>query len=210
MKPLIAAALILFLTWGGPMSLKAAGPAAVPAQVLIIGDSLTAGLGVMPEQAYPDLVQEMLNKADKGRVKVINAGISGSTSAGSYSRLKWYLKARPSVLVLALGANDGLRGLPVEDMEKNLDKAIVLAKEAGIKVILCGMEVPPNYGPGYTARFRKVFPDLAGKHGVPLIPFLLEGVAGQADLNQADGIHPNAAGHKIIAHTVFPYILECL
>jgi len=178
--------------------------------VLIIGDSLTAGRGVMPEQAYPFMIQEKLKKSGQENVRIINAGISGSTSAGAYARLKWYLKAGPNVLILALGANDGLRGLPVQEMKKNLDKAITLAKESNIRVIIAGMEVPPNYGPEYSKDFRQVFPDLAKEHQIPLIPFLLEGVAGHARLNQADGIHPNPSGHKIIADTVLPFILECL
>ncbi|HCY84725.1 MAG TPA: arylesterase, partial [Desulfobacteraceae bacterium] len=178
--------------------------------VLIIGDSLTAGLGVMQDQAYPALLQAELAAAGPPGVKVVNGGISGSTSAGAYARLKWYLKARPHLLILALGANDGLRGLKVADMEKNLSKAISLAKENGVTVILAGMQVPPNLGPEYAAAFRRVFPALAAQHEIPLIPFLLEGVAGKPELNQADGIHPNPEGHKRIADTVLPYILENL
>lgn len=183
--------------------------------VLMLGDSLTSGLGVMPEQAWPALVQKMLDRKMKDqagipRVRVINGGISGSTTASAPSRIKWYLKNPPDLMVLALGANDGLRGLSVDEMRKNLDTAIFLATEAGIRVILAGMQIPPNYGPGYASDFRQVFPDLAAKHNIPLIPFLLEGVAGNPSLNQADGIHPNAGGHEIIAGTVFPYILEAL
>jgi len=181
-----------------------------PVQVLFIGDSLTAGLGVLPEQAYPALIQERLNQSKNSRVKVINGGISGSTSAGAYSRLKWYLRVRPDVLVLALGANDGLRGLPVAQMKTNLARAISLAKKSNIKVILCGMEVPPNYGPVYARDFGQVYPELAREFQISLVPFLLEGVGGQARLNQADGIHPTPEGHKIIARTVLPYILEQL
>ncbi len=184
--------------------------AAETQSVLILGDSLTAGLGVMPEEAYPSLIQDKMIKSGQGKIRIINAGISGSTSAGAYSRLKWYLKVRPDILVLALGANDGLRGLPVREMEKNLDKAIILAKESNIRVIIAGMEIPPNYGPDYAAQFRQVFPDLARRHQIPLIPFLLEGVAGQDGLNQTDGIHPNPFGHEIIADLVYPYILESL
>ncbi len=187
-----------------------AGAGDQPVQVLFIGDSLTAGLGVMPEQAYPALIQKMLERSGKKQVKVINGGISGSTSAGASSRLKWYLRVGPGVLVLALGANDGLRGLPVDQMKKNLAQAIDLAKRSHIQVILCGMEVPPNYGPGYAADFRRVFPDLAREFNIPLVPFLLEGVGGEARLNQADGIHPTFEGHEIIAHTLLPYILELL
>ena len=178
--------------------------------VLIIGDSLTAGLGVLPEQAYPSLLETMLIKSGKDGYRIINGGISGSTSAGAYSRLKWYLKIKPDLVLLALGANDGLRGLPVAQMEKNLDKSISLAKEKGLKVILCGMEVPPNYGEKYTRDFRQVFPTLSVKHGITLLPFLLDGVAGHPELNQADGIHPNARGHEVIARLVFPYIMEAL
>ncbi len=195
-------------TIGGPTVLACAETKVL--SVLIIGDSLTAGRGVMPEQAYPFMIQERLKKSGQDNVRIINAGISGSTSAGAYARLKWYLKAGPNVLVLALGANDGLRGLPVQEMKKNLDKAITLAKESDIRVVLAGMLVPPNYGPEYSEDFRQVFPDLAKRHQIPLIPFLLEGVAGQAGLSQADGIHPNSSGHEIIADTVLPYILECL
>ncbi|WDP90176.1 MAG: arylesterase [Desulfobacter sp.] len=179
-------------------------------QVLFIGDSLTAGLGVMPEQAYPALIQERFNRWMPGRVKVVNGGASGATSAGAHARLKWYLRADPDILVLALGANDGLRGLPVGEMKKNLAKAIDLAKENHIRVVLCGMEVPPNYGPGYAADFRRVFPELAREYDVALVPFLLEGVGGQRRLNQADGIHPTPKGHRIIAETVFPYIKALL
>ena len=200
-------ALMICILWGAT---GRAGQEESLRQVLFIGDSLTAGLGVMQEQAYPSLIQDRLDQAGKGRIRVINGGISGSTSAGAHSRLKWYLRVKPDVLVLALGANDGLRGLPVDAMKKNLARAIELAKASHITVILCGMEVPPNYGPGYAADFRRVFPDLARAYGIPLVPFLLEGVAGISGLNQADGIHPNAPGHKIIADTVFPYILEQL
>lgn len=178
--------------------------------ILFMGDSITAGLGVPPEQAYPALIQEMLKEKGRMDVTVINASISGSTTAGAWSRLNWYLKAKPGVLVLALGANDGLRGLSTQEMAKNLGKTIVLARENQIQVILAGMEIPPNYGADYASDFRQVFPDLAVRHGIVLIPFLLKDVAGRAELNQADGIHPNAHGQRIIADTVIPYILERL
>ncbi|MCG8619038.1 MAG: arylesterase [Desulfobacterales bacterium] len=200
----------LFVLFSVHSPLWAADSVKETKNVLIIGDSLTAGLGVMPEQAYPALLQARLAEMGMNQVKVVNAGISGSTSAGAYARLKWYLKARPHLLILALGANDGLRGLSVAEMEKKLGRAISLAKEAGIKVVLAGMEVPPNYGPEYAADFRQVFPELAGRYRIPLIPFLLEGVAGKPALNQADGIHPNPEGHQIMADTILPYILENL
>ncbi len=179
-------------------------------KVLFMGDSITAGMGVTPEQAYPALIQRILKEKGKMDVTVINASISGSTTAGAWSRLNWYLKAKPSILVLALGANDGLRGLSTREMAKNLDRAIVLARENKIQVILAGMEIPPNYGADYALDFRRVFPELAVRHKIVLIPFLLQGVAGQAGLNQADGIHPNVRGQRIIAKTVIPYILESL
>ncbi|MCA1786890.1 MAG: arylesterase, partial [Desulfobacteraceae bacterium] len=137
-------------------------------------------------------------------------GISGSTTASGLSRLKWHLKTAPHVLVLALGANDGLRGLSLDSMAQNLDATIALALENNLCVILAGMEIPPNYGPDYTEQFRRTFQDLAEKHGISLIPFLLDNVGGTADMNQADGVHPNPAGHRQIAATVLPYIKECL
>ena len=190
-----------------------AGVAARDIRILMLGDSLTSGLGVMPEQAWPALVQQRLDQdgeSPAGTVRVINGGISGSTSASAPSRVKWYLKSPPDIMVLALGANDGLRGLSVARMRQNLDQAIQMAKGAGIRVILAGMQIPPNLGPAYTKAFSKVFPDLAAAHDLPLIPFILKGVAGRPELNQADGIHPNVRGHRIVADTVFPYIEEAL
>ncbi|MEX1303354.1 MAG: arylesterase [Desulfotignum sp.] len=192
------------------LALGLSGVRAGEVRVLFLGDSLTAGLGVQKDQAYPALVGELLRQQGRTDVKIINGGISGATTAGAASRLKWHLKAAPHVLVLALGANDGLRGLPLETMAKNLDDAIALALENNLCVILAGMEIPPNYGPDYTRRFSQTFRDLAGKYGIPLIPFLLENVGGVRNMNQADGVHPNAAGHRQIARTVLPWLLECL
>jgi len=179
-------------------------------RVLFIGDSLTAGLGVEPEQAYPELLHKMLIAKGIHNVTITNGSISGSTTAGALSRLKWFLKAKPDILVLALGANDGLRGLSTVQMSENLENTIVLAKEKGIKIILAGMEIPPNYGAAYARDFRGVFRFLADKHELPFMPFLLKDVAGKASLNQADGIHPNRDGHRVIASNVFVYILEQL
>lgn len=179
-------------------------------RILFLGDSLTAGLGLASEEAYPALIQEMLLEKGFTDIQIINGSISGSTTAGAFSRLKWYLKVKPDILVLALGANDGLRGLSTKEMAQNLDKAIVLAKEHGIRVILAGMEIPPNYGAEYAKGFRQVFLGLKDKHKISLIPFLLKEVAGKASLNQADGIHPNGEGQKIIAATVLVHILEQL
>ena len=179
-------------------------------KVVILGDSISAGLGVEPEQAFPFLVQDMLKQKGFAFVNITNGSISGSTTAGATSRLKWYLKTKPDILVLALGANDGLRGLSTDLMTQNLEKAIILAKKNGIKVILAGMKIPPNYGAEYAKAFESSFVFLAQKHDLPFIPFLLKDVAGKAFFNQADGIHPNPEGHKIIATTVFDIILEQL
>nr|NJM01701.1 arylesterase [Desulfobacula sp.] len=177
-------------------------------RILFLGDSLTAGLGVEPHEAYPSVIRDMLDEKQLTHITLTNGGISGSTTASAVSRLKWFLRTPPQVLFLALGANDGLRGLSLDEMAKNLDNTILLAKENRIRVILAGMEIPPNYGPEYTRAFREVFGALARKHDLAFMPFLLKDVAGNPSLNQADGIHPNAEGHRIIAAHVLPYILE--
>jgi acyl-CoA thioesterase-1 len=181
-----------------------------PYHIVILGDSLSSGLGVEPEQAYPSLVQTRLKETGRGHIKITNASISGSTTAGALSRLKWFLRAKPDMLILALGANDGLRGLSISQMEQNLSACIELAREKQIKIILAGMKIPPNYGHGYTRAFEQTFENLSKKYDLTLIPFLLKDVAGRSDLNQADGIHPNADGHKMIAQTVLETILEQL
>lgn len=178
--------------------------------IVIIGDSITSGFGVEPEQAYPYLVQIHLKQGGLGHVKITNGSISGSTSAGALSRLKWFLRVKPDMLILALGANDGLRGLSISQMKQNLSACIELAREKQIQTILAGMKLPPNYGHEYTLAFEKTFTVLSQKYNITLIPFLLKGVAGRSDLNQADGIHPNADGHKIIAQTVLELLLELL
>jgi acyl-CoA thioesterase-1 len=187
-------------------------PLAAQAQqvVLFLGDSLTAGLGVEPEEAFPQLLGAMLARDGLTDVRIVNGGISGSTSASALARLKWYEKTRPSLLFLALGANDGLRGLTIEQIEKNLAEVITRAREQGMTVILAGMELPPNYGDEYTGAFRKVYRDLAARYRIELIPFLLDGVGGVASLNQADGIHPNAEGHRLIARHVYPILKQQL
>ncbi len=172
-------------------------------KILFVGDSITAGMGVTPEQAYPALIQGMLKEKGKMDVTVVNASISGSTTAGARVRLNWYLKAEPSILVLALGANDGLRGLSTGEMFKNLEKAIVLARENQVQVILAGMEIPPNYGADYAADFRQVFPDLAARHKIVLIPFLLKDVAGQPELNRPTGFIPMPMGSGSLLKLLF-------
>lgn len=171
--------------------------------ILFFGDSLTAGYGLSPEEAFPALTEKLLIKNGKS-VKVVNAGLSGETSAGGLSRLDWILKQPVEVFVLELGANDGLRGLPLDQTKKNLQSIIdkVKTKYPQTKIVLAGMMVPPNMGNEYTNQFQKIFPELAKKNNATLIPFLLNGVAGDSKLNQADGIHPNIEGHKIVANTV--------
>ncbi|HJR59364.1 MAG TPA: arylesterase [Vicinamibacterales bacterium] len=178
-------------------------------KIVALGDSLTAGLGLVESQAYPALLQAKLN-AEGYALEVVNAGVSGDTSAGGLRRLDWALQGDVRVLVLALGANDGLRGLSVAEMKNNLVEIIRRARERNIVVILAGMEAPPNYGAEYTASFRRAFQDVAREQRVIFLPFLLVKVAGDPALNQGDGIHPNAAGAAIIADTLWQVIRPVL
>lgn len=172
---------------------------------MFLGDSLTAGLGLPMEQSYPSVLQERLKNVGLD-YDVVNAGVSGDTSAGGLSRLDWALQGDVRILVVALGGNDGLRGLPSAALKQNLAEIIERAQARGIRVILAGMEAPPNYGPDYLVSFHKVYPALAQKYHVPLIPFLLQGVAGIDRLNQPDGIHPSAEGARIVADNVWPVL----
>lgn len=169
-------------------------------KLVFIGDSLTEGYGVAKENAFPALIEKKL--AGKNW-KVINAGMSGSTSASAFPSMQWQLKAKPDLIVLALGANDALRALKVEETEKNLAVALELAQKEKVPVILAGMLAPPNYGKDYGNHFRQIFKDLSKKYKTTLIPFLLVNVAGKKELNQSDGIHPNEKGHAIVADTVW-------
>jgi acyl-CoA thioesterase-1 len=164
---------------------------------VFLGDSLTAGLGLPAEESIPALLQERLDEEDL-EFEVVNAGVSGDTSAGGLSRLDWSLEGDVRVLVIELGGNDGLRGLPVATLRQNLATIITRAKQRGVTVLLTGMEAPPNYGAAYTTEFRQVFRDLAREHEVAFFPFFLDGVAGDPALNQRDGIHPNPEGARII------------
>jgi acyl-CoA thioesterase-1 len=201
---LIALSVLFFVIPAGYASTK----------IVFIGDSLTEGYGVSPELTYPALIEKKLKEGNLKDVQVLNSSISGSTTASAASRLKWHLKdptqTKSTVLVLALGANDGLRGLNLNQTRKNLSQAIQDAKSAGILVILAGMKIPPNYGKKYTAEFERLFADLAKEHEITLIPFLLQDVGGAPHLNQADGIHPNEKGHARMAETVFPFILKAV
>lgn len=167
-------------------------------RIVALGDSLTAGLGLDLSQAWPALIQERLD-AEGYAYRVVNAGVSGDTSAGGRRRLDWVLEGNVEVLVLELGANDGLRGLSIAEMKANLSAIIREAKSRGIDVLLCGMEAPPNFGPEYTRDYRAAFADLAAEHGVAFLPFFLQGVAGEPSLNQPDGIHPNVEGTRRVA-----------
>jgi acyl-CoA thioesterase-1 len=180
----------------GTDAVAATAPAKRP-RIVFLGDSLTAGYGLDIEQSVPSLVQKQL-EAEGYNYEVVNAGVSGDTSAGGLRRLDWSLDGDVRILVLELGANDGLRGLPVADMKKNLKTIVEAAKMRGIDVLLTGMEAPPNYGPAYTSEFRRVFRDLAAEERIAFMPFYLYEVAGIPTLNIADGMHPNPAGARIV------------
>jgi acyl-CoA thioesterase-1 len=186
----------------GPAAPAAPAHEAVRAKVVCLGDSLTIGLGLPIEQSYPSLLQRRLD-ADGLKYEVVNAGVSGDTSAGGLSRLDWALQGDVRILIVALGGNDGLRGLPPEALKQNLAEIIERAQTRGVRVILAGMEAPPNYGPQYLVSFHKVYPALASQYHVPLVPFLLQGVAGVDGLNQPDGIHPTAEGARLVADNVW-------
>jgi len=177
--------------------------------VVFLGDSLTAGLGLPADQTYPALLARALS-ADGLAVRVINAGVSGDTSAGGLRRLRWLLAQHPAVVVVGLGGNDALRGQPVGEIDRNLRAIVAQARQAGAQVLLLGMQIPPNYGPDYTAAFAAIYPRVARDLQVPLVPFLLAGVGGISELNQADGIHPTAAGQVKVAANVKPYLEDLL
>ena len=190
-----------------PATAAAASDSHSPAQsrprIVFLGDSLTAGYGLASkEQSVPALMQKRLD-AEGYNVEVVNQGVSGDTTAGGVSRVEWALNGDVRVLIVELGGNDGLRGLPVEATKQNLAQIITTAKQRGVRVLLTGMEAPPSYGPVYTSQFRQVFRDLAREQDVAFMPFFLEGVAGIPRLNQADGIHPTADGAVIVEQAVW-------
>lgn len=178
--------------------------------ILFLGDSLTEGLGVNKEDAFPKLVETMIKTELKKNITVINGGVSGSTTSDGLARLQWYLKKKPVLIFVALGANDGLRGLDLKQSQKNLEEIIQYAQESNAKVLLAGMLIPPNYGPEYSDSFKKMYQEIQVKYKLRSMPFLLDGVAGKKELNQRDGIHPNVEGHKYIAKKVFKFIKEDL
>jgi acyl-CoA thioesterase I len=180
---------------------EGAAPPSRP-KIVALGDSLTAGYGLVETQSYPALLQQKINQ-DGYEFDVVNAGVSGDTSAGGLRRLEWSLEGDVRVVIVALGGNDGLRGLSVADMRRNITSIVDRSREKGAIVILAGMEAPPNYGQEYATAFRQVFRDVARETRVLFIPFLLDDVAGRSDMNLSDGIHPNARGAAIVAENVW-------
>ena len=172
-------------------------------RIVAFGDSLTAGLGVSPDQSYPAHLQRKLDAAGYA-YQVVNAGVSGDTTAGGVRRVSWALNSKPAIVILELGGNDGLRGLSLKETKANLERIIQQFKQASVTVVLAGMKLPPNYGQDYTAGFEALYQALAKQYRLTLIPFFLDGVAGSSSLNQADGIHPTGEGYRLIVERVFP------
>lgn len=182
-----------------------------PGKIVFFGDSITAGYGIPIESAFPALIQQKAQDAGMN-YQVVNAGLSGETTAGGLNRIDWILKSKPDIFILELGGNDGLRGLSLEESEKNLRAMVEKVREVNpeVKIILAGMQIPPNLGQDYTEKFKSLFPTLAKELDTELIPFLLEGVGGDPKLNLSDGIHPNSKGHEIVAETVWKYLKPLL
>ena len=178
-------------------------------KLVILGDSLTEGYGVAQSAAFPALLQKKVD-TDKLNWKIISSGSSGSTSASGLQRIKWIAKDKPDIVLVLLGSNDGLRGLKVEDTEKNLNETIEWAKKNNITVALGQLHVPPNYGKDYEKKFSAVYAKVATKNKIQLGPFLLDKVAGNKDLNLADGIHPNEKGHQIVADNLYPFVKKLI
>ena len=179
--------------------------------IVFFGNSITAGYGLDLSQAFPARIQEKLDSMNLP-YKVVNAGVSGETSSGGRSRISWILKQKVDIFVLELGGNDGLRGIPITETRKNLQAIIdsVKIKYPAAKIIITGMQIPPNMGKRYTTEFKRMFPDLAKQNNISIVPFLLEGVGGNAELNLSDGIHPTAEGHRILANNVWSVLKELL
>ncbi|HEU4686563.1 MAG TPA: arylesterase [Nitrospira sp.] len=178
-------------------------------RIVAFGDSLTSGLGVSADEAYPAVLQRRLDAAGF-RYRVVNAGVSGDTTAGGVRRVDWVLNSKPALVILELGGNDGLRGLSLAETKRNLEQIIERLQQASVTVILAGMKLPPNYGADYTKAFEAIYPELARKYRLALIPFFLEGIAGSRQLNQADGIHPTAEGYRVIVGRLFDQLTPLL
>ncbi len=177
--------------------------------IVAFGDSLTAGLGVTPQESYPAQLEARLH-AEGYSYRVVNAGVSGDTTAGGIRRLDWIIKTNPEIVILELGANDGLRGIPLNEVRANLSQIIQSLQDKGIQVVLAGMKLPPNYGPVYAVGFSNLFKELAKEYDIPVIPFFLEGVATRPELNQDDGLHPTAAGYSRVVNNILPVLLPLL
>ena len=197
--------LSLFAACGSGSEPTAPGPPLVTPVVVVLGDSLTAGPGLRPDEAYPALLQQKAAAAGYPH-RIVNAGVSGDTTSDALRRLDRALEPDARVLVVALGANDGLRHVPIDQVRGNLAAIIERGQSRGLRILLCGMETPPSYGWQYTLDFHRIFPDLSAKYQIPLMPFLLVGVVGNADLNLGDMAHPNAAGMRVIADAMWPYL----
>ena len=209
LKGALAALALLPAVPGHAAEPSAAQTPAAECRIAVLGDSLTAAYGLDVADGFPARLEQAL-RARGYDCAVLDAGVSGDTSAGGLARLDWMLADRPSHVIVELGGNDGLRALPPEEMERNLDQIIGRLKSAGIPVLLTGMLAPPNLGRDYGDAFAGVFPELAAKHGVPLYPFFLDGVAGDALLNQGDGIHPTEEGIAIIVERILPTVTDWL
>jgi acyl-CoA thioesterase-1 len=181
-----------------------------PAEPVIVafGDSLTAGFGVQAEESYPALLERRL-RAGGYTYRVVNAGVSGDTTAGGLRRVEWALRLKPEVVIVALGANDGLRGQPIAGIQANLEQMVRRFQSAGGRVVVAGMRLPPNYGP-YADQFHRIYAQVAGNTGAVLVPFFLDGVGGNARLNQLDGIHPTAEGYRVVVERLWPYLIPLL
>jgi acyl-CoA thioesterase I len=199
-RPLLAIAIAIAVS-------LAAAPWASTADPVIVafGDSLTAGLGVARDEAYPARLEERLRRSGHPH-RVVNAGVSGDTTAGALRRVDWVLRTHPHIVIVALGANDGLRGQDPRTTRENLEAIVRRFQAGGARVLLAGMRLPPNYGDARAREFEAVFAAVAQRTAVPLMPFLLDGVAARPELNQADGIHPNPEGHRVIADRVWPHL----
>ncbi len=198
----VLAALFLFLN-----SLSVSDSQDTTKTIVFFGDSITAGYGISLENAFPALIQNRIDSLGKS-YQVMNAGLSGETTAGGLQRIDWILRSKPDIFILELGGNDGLRGLSLAETRKNLTAMINKIKAASgeTKILLAGMQIPPNLGQAYTDDFKNLFAEVAKQNDVELIPFLLVNVGGEKELNLSDGIHPNESGHKIVAETVWEYI----
>jgi len=184
---------------------------ALPAAGVIVamGDSLTEGLGVPETSAYPALLEKRLNSEGFG-YRVVNAGVSGETSSGARSRMKWVMGLEPDILILETGANDGFRGIDTDLIMENIRAIVTFFQDRGVLVVLAGMRMVTNLGEDYTRRFAEIYPAVSAETGALLVPFLLEGVAARPELNQSDGIHPTAEGYQVVADTLYPYVLEAI